>query len=390
MFESLGASIPIRVWRPLMTIEHAPRGAIATRQAPLLALGEISEPGRPWSSILYPAGMRTAIQSSLGGTFDEFKIRPGGDVDATRHPEFARLCNDMARFSELEPGRQAEVLACLNCVTEQHLVLGLAGSLGEDHFTEPNGCHAVYETARALIRARPHDPQSRMVLWRLASQSVDPAVGAVAAIQLGAASIRIDNDLEAASKALAAAEVARSVAPSSIEDLLASRFFRLHALWALKAQEFRTARQAMQDSYDTSEQFVAASAGRHPYLDLVARENHKIVLESHLKAASGIGDIASFQRWAVQLLTLDPEDAYTWRYIASYGARCGLLPESGLALAGLVSMGGLGAMEVLESLRNAPTDSPEAPDLRAALQEALANLQEADSDSGVTVSRGAN
>jgi hypothetical protein len=71
---------------------------------------------------------------------------------------------------------------------------------------------------------------------------------------------------------------------------------------------------------------------------------------------------------------LDPDDSYTWKYIATYATRCGLGAEATLALAGLTSLGGLGVPEVLAGLQETPAGSERSDELARLLRNSLADL----------------
>lgn len=329
------------------------------------------------SSILYPSGMRAVLRASFAHSPDDFVVADT-DRTVTGYHELTLLNNDMARFAELATTRQAQVLSCLNCLTEQRLAVRLARHLTGDYYSDAGGCSALYEAARALMRLRPHDRLSRTVLSRLSQQSANRWIAVAAAIQLGAASIRIDRDLVQADAALQTAERSRAELDGEqynfIATLFNSRYFRLQALLAAIRHAFPLVTDALAHALATAETLVADTAGDVPYLQLVAGENLKIVLEAHLKAASAANDPAAFARWAIRLVEVDPEDSHTWRYVATYGAACGLTADAALAMSGLTAIGGLGVPEVLGALRTAPRNDVRSPELTEVLLAALAAL----------------
>jgi hypothetical protein len=378
MAQSLGATVTARVWHTLITLAQSPGGPVAIQHAPFLARGDLGGNGEPLSSILYPSGMRAALLGSFEHQRDDFTIPGNNDAAQPGYQELACLRQDLTRFGQLAPMRQAQVLACLNCITEQGVVVRLAPDLPAHYFSDPAGCCALYEAARAFVRILPEDRQSRTVLSRLSRNGASAWIRGAAAVQLGAASIRIDGDLTAAASALEAAEDCRGEVqqsmPAFCSTLLDSRLFRLRALFALRNKDFTLARHAMENALSTAETLMSEPPEGHPYLRLVASENRKIVLESHLKAASGSKDLAGFVHWATRLMHLDPDDSYTWKYIAIYATRCGLVAEATLALAGLTSIGGLGVPEVLASLQDAPGGGERSDELAGLLRNSLADL----------------
>jgi hypothetical protein len=347
-----------RTWRTLLTLRPGVSGPVAVRHAPYLATGELGTLGAPFSSIQYPTGLRGSLVAKLGGphlTIDSEVDEEGAGGEAL--PELARLRADVAAFAGLPPARQAEVLACLNCITEHRAGFRAMRALTNDHFASPDGCAALYEAARSLVRVRPQDKQSRRALDRLARQDVSPVIATAAAVQLGAASIRLDRDLDTGGDALALADarLTEVAGPGQrfVAGLLASRIHRARALWALRQRDFPLLSRCLEGALTSASDLVEAAPIDDPYATLVAAENLRLVLEAHLVAASGSRRADAFGHWAARLLDTDPEDPFTWRYLAVYGARCGLLTGAALAVSGLAAMTTVGLTEAAEAVQRA-------------------------------------
>ncbi|WP_132113721.1 hypothetical protein [Actinocrispum wychmicini] len=352
MSDATAVSVTSRVWRTLLTLLPSSAGPIAIQHAPLTARGQLGSLREPFSSIQYPTGTRAHLIDAVGQV-----LEPLGAAASTfdGHPELAQLNADIVRFRDLTMIRRAEVLSCLNCMTEQRVAFQLVPALSwAEHYADPDGCCVLYEAARSLIRVKPQDQQSRRVLERISRQDVNPRLATAAAIQLGAASVRLDHDLDAAAKALDVAdqrraEVDRTDTPF-VADLLDSRYYRALALLALKQRDFKLLRSSMDGTMTAAMALMARTTPADEYPLLVARENMRLVVEVHLVAATGAEKPDQFSRWAKRLLDLDPEDPFTWQYLSIYGARCGCVVEAALAASGMAIIGGLDHVGVSEAL----------------------------------------
>lgn len=378
MPEAMGATVIARVWKTLLTLVPTSSGPVAVQHAPFLALGRIGATAEPLSSIQYPTGTRAGLLASAGGFLASLPPLGDADSDFADHPELARLNADVLRFTELAPGRQAQVLSCLNCITEHRVAFRLIPALSTEYFADPAGCAALYEGARSLVRVRPHDRQSRTVLGRLTEQDANPRIATAAAIQLAAASIRHDGDLDAGRAALEIADRRRHevdrTAHRFTATLLDSRYFRALALLSLRQRKFGVLASSLDSTWRTAEALFAEAPTQEPYLELVALENFRLVLEVQALAASGAKDPTRFATWATRLIETDPEDPYTWRYVAVYGSRCGLVFEAALAMSGLATIGTLGMTEAADALRSAPAPAASDRTLVATLLGALEAL----------------
>jgi hypothetical protein len=326
------------------------------QHAPYLARGQLGSLTEPLSSIQYKTDTRTELLEAAAGLMD---VPPPLGHDGAKfegYDELARLNEDVLGFRDLPRSRQAQVLSCLNCMTEHRVALSVMPALSSAYFADADGCCALYEGARTLVRVRPQDQQSRRVLDRLSRQEVNPRMATAAAVQLGAASIRLDHDLDAGARALEVADLRRGevdrTTSSFVGTLLDSRYFRALSLLALKRREFGLLASAMDQAMESADALMAQTTPSDPYPRLVARENMRLVVEVHLVAATGAEKPAQFARWAARLLELDPEDPYTWQYLAVYGARCGCAVEAALAASGLAAIGGLDFAEVTEAIRS--------------------------------------
>ena len=128
---------------------------------------------------------------------------------------------------------------------------------------------------------------------------------------------------------------------------------RALALLALKRRDFALLASAMEQAMGSADALMAQTTPSDEYPLLVARENLRLVVEVHLVAATGAHKPSQFATWAARLLDLDPEDPYTWQYLAVYGARCGCVVEAALAASGLAAIGGLDFDEVTQAIRSA-------------------------------------
>lgn len=371
---SEAASVTSRVWRTLLTLLPSSAGPIAIQHAPLTARSELGSLREPFSSIQYPTGTRAHLIDAVGQQLEP--LPPLGDAASTfdGHRELAQLNDDIVRFRELPMIRKAEVLSCLNCMTEQRVALRLVPALSwSEHYADPDGCCVLYEAARSLIRVKPKDQQSRRVLERLSRQDVNPRMATAAAIQLGAASVRLDQDLDAAAQALDVADQRRAEVDSSfVADLLDSRYYRALALLALKRRDFALLRSSMDNTMTAAVALMARTTPTDEYPLLVARENMRLVVEVHLVAATGAEKPDQFSLWARRLLDLDPEDPFTWQYLSIYGARCGCVVEAALAVSGVAIIGGLDYVGVSEALGAARVGDFRDTDL---LEKILATLE---------------
>jgi hypothetical protein len=371
------------VWNTLLTVRAGDRGPIPIRHAPLLATGDLGGVGVPVSSILCPSGLRASIAASFGLPREAVRIMEPFDEAGADWPELRRLRADAARFAGLDQARQAEVLACLNCLTEQDTAIRVARGLTAAYLNTPAGCRVLYEAARALIRRRPEHPRSREVLARIAADGAEPWIRTAALVQLGAAAVRIDRNPTAAEHYVAAAERMRADTRAGVflDTLLHSRVSRLAALISLKNGDPAGQGVAMATTLETATTLIDLAAPLSAYERLVAAENLKMVVEAHLKAAGGARDAAGVERWATTMLSLDPDDPSTWRDIAANAARCGLVTEAALALVGLAHVGGAGAAGLLGAVTSG-TDRHSAPGLAALLIDAIGALGQS-ADHGV-------
>jgi hypothetical protein len=350
----LGPAHQQRTWKVLLTLTGDQDGPLPFRHAPHLATGDLSYLPVPMSSILYPAGLRQGLLKSFGITDRLTSAGSEADGDDSATEAFRTLAADLRAFGSLEPARQAQVLAALNCLTEQDTVLALAPQAADEKDGEAHGLHVAYEIARATARKHSEAGSAREAFSALLSQDTDPFIAAHAGIQLGALRIRTDENITAAGDVLAAVNsIRKDIDPSDGEfasRLTHSRYHRLNALLMLKAKEFGKAKESMDAALSAACDLLRKTADDTGYERLVALENYKIVGESHFKAAVGSRDLPAFTKWGKIMLALDPEDHFTWRYLVHYSLRLGLETEALTALAGLISTGGLGINEMIDEI----------------------------------------
>lgn len=362
MEQVVGAAVLRRVWAPLMWLQQSPTGPVAVQHLPLLATGGSSAAtGGPLSSILYPPGLRRALLRALPGDSGN----PGASllgVTSTEGPMDV-LESDLAQFDGLAWNRQAEILACLNGLTEQQLILSLRPRFDESYLADPHGVQVMFEFGRCLVRLERHPHQADALLSVLAKQSVNDQVAALSAIQQGSLRLRQLDDLPGADAALALArdrlddlvvgsEVTHEpIVPLSKEvfSLLESRFFRLLALARVRRRDGPGIAEAMASAIEAADQMTKRSA-QNEYLRLLTRENEKILCESSVKAASLQCDGEMLLHWSKRLLSVDPQDPFTWRVIAENAHRCGFHEAAALAVAGVLALGAPGAFRTLTSI----------------------------------------
>lgn len=363
-----------RVWETMITLRESERGPLHIRHAPLLASGDLGG-GVPMSSILMPSGLRASLVRSLRLADADVGLRPEKARGGTS-TGLSTLRADIAAFDDLALSRQAEVLACLNCLTEQAVAVSLVRQVTSDHLLTVPGCRVLYEVGRVLLRT--HNPQSRQVFERIADLSEEPMLRVLARVQLGAMAVRLQRDLDSASAHVSAmwSEYAEAEArfDGFLRLLLQSRASRLAALVAMRVGEADGQSAAMERSLETALELERISRTRSQYDRLVSAENMKIVAESHLKAAGGVGDTSGVVRWATTMLSIDPDDPGTWRDITTNALRCGLVTEAAIAMVGMTFVGGTGTVGSVERIA-ATTDRPcFSEELRHELVAAIAGL----------------
>ncbi len=363
-----------RVWETMITLRESERGPLHVRHAPLLASGDLGG-GVPMSSILMPSGLRASLVRSLRLADADVGLRPEEARGGTS-TGLSTLRADIAAFDDLALSRQAEVLACLNCLTEQAVAVSLVRQLRSDHLLTVPGCRVLYEVGRVLLRM--YNPQARQVFERIADLCEEPMLRVLARVQLGAMAVRLQGDMDSATAHVSAtwSEYAEAEAcfDGFLRLLLQSRASRLTALVAMRVGDTDGQSAAMERSLETALELERISRRRSRYNRLVSAENMKIVAESHLKAAGGVGDTSGVVRWATTMLSIDPDDPGTWRDITTNAARCGLITEAAIATVGMTFVGGTGTVGSVERIV-ATTDRPgSSEELRHELAAAIAGL----------------
>ncbi len=370
-----------------MLVDGSASGPICVRQAPYLALGNLGGNAHPRSSIMFPSHLRFVVRDSFGLNTDDLIAEPGGDDTAHDSAAVVRLRTDLQQFASLAPLRAAQVLSCLNCLTEQPLVADLMSTLppllADSHV---DLARAWYEAARGLVRLGVDEQQGADVLREL-TLNAPSRVATTAGIQLGAYHLRIAHDLGHAEEVLTRTRQLLEVAehdddcPTAEATLLVSRFHRLEALFHTRARDRSGQARAMDLAEEHSRRLLAA-ANVHPYELLLAEENHKIVCEARIKAAAFGRDAAALATWSGELMGLDPEDPTSWRCIAEAAAQLGLCSVGRLALVGQAALGGLGVHNTLDIVEHAASDDDRSgedrndgvAELEMVLQSSLANL----------------
>jgi hypothetical protein len=370
--------IASRALDALLSLAPGQRGPIEFRHAPLLASGDLGDVDGPLSSILHPPGLRASLRRHMLGAEHAFEASTRAPDEPVSGAALTRLRNDVEQFTSLEPERQAEVLACLNCLTEQYIALDCLPALTTALYAHVAGCHAMYEGARCLLRIHRESPHARAVLTRLAERPPVPWIGASSSIQLCAAAVRFDQDLPSAAAALARArawcdEMNASARP--FESALArSRLLRVEALLAFKLGRPRESAESLDRALSVAGIAVELSSARSSYANLVALENRKIVLEARAKACADRRDDVGFAIAATDLIRFDPEDAVGWRTTATGAARLGWMSTAAIALAGHFSLGGVGGSSIVAALGGIDRIAPSSSDLDAVLLETIEAL----------------
>ncbi|MEW9555308.1 hypothetical protein [Nonomuraea sp. NPDC050783] len=376
--EAAPAAVARVVWETMLTLRESDRGPLHFRHAPLLATGDLGGAGVPMSSILTPSGLRASLVRALGLAEADADLHAAASDGAGQ--ALTALRAGIAAFAELPPERQAELLSCLNCLTEQATVISLVPRATPDHPRTAAGSRVLYEVGRALLRR--YNPLARPILEGVA-ESTDPVLRVLARVQLGAMAVRLRGDLENATAQVDAARGGYAEAEADLDGflraLLQSRVSRLAALVALRRTDPSGQAAAMERSLETALELERLSRTRPRYDRLVAAENMKIVAESHLKAAGGARDAGEVTRWATTMLSIDPDDPGTWRDIAANTARCGLTTEAAIAAVGMTYVGGAGTVATIQAivttpLASTPPTTPPSGELRQALAGAIAGL----------------
>jgi hypothetical protein len=350
---TVGSGVASRVWHTLITLEKGQSGPIALRHAPFLATGELGDIKFPLSSILYPSGMRAFLLGSVGCEAKRFQLSSDRAVDGGDFAALDEIKSGIRDFRSMGPLRQSQLLACLNCLTEQRAALPCISALPESYFADADGCHVVFEAARALLRMGAPSCQAKRAFGRLSSDCRNPLVGALSAIQLGAAYLRLEKDAVGASRSIVVADrwrlLLREAESAFIVAIVDSRYFRLVALAAFTDGKSECAKSALSSALEAA--VVATECAKETYERLVAAENMRLVYEVNLKAASLAFNIAAFESWALRLLEGDGEDSHSWKCISEYASRCGLAVVAALGIAGLATVCGVGIWPALACLK---------------------------------------
>ncbi|NUP68920.1 MAG: hypothetical protein HOW71_42885 [Nonomuraea sp.] len=363
-----------RTWETMITLRESERGPLQIRHAPLLATGDLGG-GAPMSSILMPAGLRASLVRSLRLADADVGLR-SGEAGGRASKGLAALRADIAAFDDLTLPRQAEVLSCLNCITEQAVAVPLVRNVTSDHLLSVPGGRVLYEVGRVLLRI--YNPQAHQVFQSVAESGADPVLRISGRVQLGAMAVRQQGDLDSATAHVQAAWSEYAEAETDLDDflraLLQSRVSRLAALVAMRTGDTHGQSAAMERSLATALELERISRARSAYDRLVSAENMKIVAESHLKAAGGAGDSSGVVKWATTMLSVDPDDPGTWRDITTHAARCGLITEAAIATVGMTFVGGTGTVGSVERIAAARNRFDSSAELRHELAAAIAGL----------------
>jgi hypothetical protein len=374
--QRIAATVARAAWRPLVDVDGSASGPVCSRQAHHLALADLGSNPHPRSSIMFPSHARASARVSFG--LDPLDLLEPTD-DAS--PAVVRLASDLQEFATLDLVRQAQVLSALNCLTEQALVDRLTPDLPALE-KEPDAAlgRVWYEVARGRIRLD-DDRESADVLAVLL-RSAPTRVAVAAGIQLAAYRLRIERDLTSAAEVLDATRqrVAEGFAPdpdpasaAAEQHLLLSRLWRVEALFATRSRELSEQHAAMEHA-ETLSRGLLGLEGQHPYDLLLALENHKIICEARVKAASFARDLEALDRWSCELIALDPEDPTSWRCVAEGAAMVGARSTARLALVGQAALGGLGVHRTLGLVEDERDEAQDAPGWERVMREHLGRL----------------
>ena len=372
----MGAGLANQIWHTTVALRPSEHGPVTARHAPLLAAGTVGLDGAPRTSILWPSGLRINILLSLGEAGRPFRLPTPVPEPPHAYTELERLNADLEAFTDLPQLRQAQVLACLNVLTEQTAALRLIPTLSKDYLSDPVGCRVLYEAARAIVRLGQEIDQAGEVLAALCGQEVNPEVAVSAGIQLGSTVIRIHRDLDRAAGIIAMTDERRCSLDAGVSTfvrrLLDSRYFRLEALLLVRRGDSGAAAAALDAAEAAADEIRTCDDG---YSSLVAEENYRILAESRLKAAAIRRSAADLATWIPRLLDTDPQDPFAWRCVAEACAKCGYQASAATALAAVTGMGGPGVFSSIAVLRKSAS-AQEPAELHESLLARLADLCE--------------
>jgi len=354
----LGPQLSRPHWVTFLTLSEHDVGQLPARYVPFLAADDLGPLRHSLSAILYPAGMRQAMIRSLPVGTDLSLAGPESRPWwSTNH---ARVWNDLRDWDVLSVPRQANLLALLNCLSEQRLALPLIRTLATDRSRKEDEGWLVFEAARALIRIQPSNQSARRVLDSLRNTNSDPLLRTLAAIHLAAMMTRVDGEHSAAECVMMEVKLQDVVARADSEFTLriaSSRWHRLMALICTRKGDFKAVERNVELAFEHAEYATAIAEGSpgHRYVSLVANENTKMVLESHVLAAGKRGLPAQLRKSAMSLIELDPYDSYTWRTVAIASSDAKMKLSCVAALGGLSVLGGPGIPDVANRAVAAPT-----------------------------------
>lgn len=336
-------------WVTFLTLASDEFGQIPARYVPFLATGDLGPLQHSLSAILYPTGMREAMIRSLPIQMD---LRLSGPKElpfwSSNH---VRVWNDIKNWQGLELRRQANVIALLNCLSEQRVAVRLIEELKPSLADDAEGGWLLFEAARSLIRMHPENRSARVVLDRLRATSPDALLRALSGIHLAAMTTRVDRDHGSAESVLA--EVRLEAIPHGDDQsfgarIAASRWHRLMALICTRKRDFRAVQSNIDSASDLAAQAtgIVQELGGHEYVGLVAKENEKMVLESRVLAAGKQQSSTLLHQTALSLVELDPFDSYTWRTVAMACNDANMKLACLAALTGVCVLGGPGVPDL--------------------------------------------
>lgn len=337
-------------WQTFLTLAPSSLSQLPAKYVPFLAVGDLGGMPHSMSAILYPPGMRASMLDTLNQPVNYGLDSPV--IESYWSEEFSRVWSDLRQWSELSLSRQGQLGALLNCLSEQRLLVGLVADLQSDLISNVEGCAVLYEGARAIIRLSPTNASARAMLDALGRHAGDPTIRALSVIHLSAMQSRVDREQQAASETLSNGVAAvEHCDDSTLEGVVVrSRWARVQALIDSKQRRFSAASDNLRQARAYADHAVDLASSRAPYMQLVAAENLKMVLEATILGAAGAGNAGLVASVAFELLRLDPYDSYTWRTVGTAATRTNLVLSATTALAGVTMLGGTGVSQMADEL----------------------------------------
>lgn len=327
-FDPVDLAQTFEVWGPLINLSGGSRAPIHVRNC--IEIHKLFGTSKaPWASILAVPSLRKQVLLQNGLTY---KVRSPPNIDEIDTLEWRQLVEFVTNWPLLSVLSKIHVIALLNQLTLQPLLLKLVGEVSEPVCEEEE--HFVYEIARARNRINSNDSTAFEVFKWLVNNAKQRVLRVSAATQLVAFLTRNHNDLTAAAiyREAGLKEVVNLPLSSEVwlNDLVTSRFFRAAALLDTRLGNRELALEDIGRAEEAHFQLVElVDSGESHHL---ADENRKILLESIIKAyiyADGLIGQARGEDAVLELNALEPTDPASQHVIGEFYYICSRILEAG-------------------------------------------------------------